>query len=173
MNTMLQTTITPRYINPPKGNARSWAIKDVNGEYWGFPENLRQYFNENQPVHVSYDDRVVNGRTFHNIKDVHAANGAPAPQQPAPQPQYTPPSAAPAQPPARAYAPPPAPALAPVQSNGNSYYRPTSPVDAERMFCCGALNAAIQGGQIQLDGAQITAFVNAMRQVWAATLGAQ
>lgn len=57
--------------------------------------------------------------------------------------------------------------------NGGGYTRqPTSPVDAERMFVCGAINAAIQGGHLPIEGGAVEGAVNAMRQVWEKTFGA-
>jgi hypothetical protein len=167
MNTQLQTTIVPKFVNPPRGNARSWSIKDEAGAFWGLPAHLSNRVQPGQPIHVSYDEKHVNGKTYRDIRELSPAGGmAPQPQQ-----QYAPPPSAPQAPAAQQpYRPAPAPAQ--TNGNGNGYYRPTSPVDAERMFVCGAVNAAIQGGQLPIDAPAVEAAVNAMRQAWAATFGA-
>ena len=56
--------------------------------------------------------------------------------------------------------------------NGNGYYRPTAPRDAERMFVCSVLNAFIQTGRIADDVATLTTAVKNLRLVWADTFGA-
>jgi hypothetical protein len=43
---------------------------------------------------------------------------------------------------------------------------------AERIFVCGALNAAISGGHVELSDATLSNVVNVLRSVWSHTLGA-
>lgn len=67
----------------------------------------------------------------------------------------------------------PAGGLSPApQSNGGGNYRPTSPVDAERMYVCSLVNAGIQAGRIDFTEGAIEAATNAARNAWRNTFGA-
>lgn len=64
---------------------------------------------------------------------------------------------------------------APPQASGGSYagkYGKTDDATAERIFVCGALNAAIQGGHVEISSAVIGNVVNMLRLVWSETFGA-
>lgn len=50
-------------------------------------------------------------------------------------------------------------------------YGQTDNKTAERIFVCGALNAAIHGGHVQVTPETLTQAVNDLRQVWASTFG--
>jgi hypothetical protein len=60
-------------------------------------------------------------------------------------------------------------------SNGNgakyNTYRETSPTDAERMFVCSLLNAAISAGKLPLTRDSIIDAVNNTRAAWMNTFG--
>lgn len=58
------------------------------------------------------------------------------------------------------------------EGSGGGKYGNQSDVTAERIFVCGALNAAISGGHVELSDAAISNVVNILRDVWANTLGA-
>ncbi len=62
----------------------------------------------------------------------------------------------------------------PVQSNGvrTNTYRETSPTDAERMFVCSLLNAAIAAGKLQLSAESLVAAIKTTRAAWQHTFGA-
>lgn len=63
--------------------------------------------------------------------------------------------------------------LAPPSTNsgGGGKYGRTDDATAERIFVCGALNAAIQGGHVELSSATLGNVVNMLRQVWSETFG--
>lgn len=152
MNTLLQATVTPKFIDPPKEGKKNWRVKDANNEAWSIPANLKDKFAVGQPIDIAYEDTSFQGKTFHMVKDARPA----AAQAQAPAPQTNGNGHA---------APTPAPA-------GNGYARqPTPLIDAERMFVCGAVNAAIQSGRLDLTTASVAGAVNAMRDAWAATFG--
>jgi hypothetical protein len=60
-------------------------------------------------------------------------------------------------------------------SNGNgakyNSYRETSPTDAERMFVCSLLNAAISAGKLQLSAESLVAAIKTTRAAWTQTFG--
>lgn len=56
-------------------------------------------------------------------------------------------------------------------SNGNNYYRPTAPRDAERMFVCANLGHFIDRGAVSLEAGQMVDAVNILREVWQSTFG--
>jgi hypothetical protein len=55
--------------------------------------------------------------------------------------------------------------------SGNTY-RETSQRDAERMFVCSLLNAAIAAGRIELTQSDLVQAVETLRDTWDATFGA-
>jgi hypothetical protein len=65
--------------------------------------------------------------------------------------------------------------MAPPRPAGNRFSGPreTSMKDAERMFVCSLLNAAIQSGKVEFSGAKLEAAVNGLRSVWANTFAAE
>lgn len=72
----------------------------------------------------------------------------------------------PATQPLRAVPASPAPPPAAVGAYGN-----VSADTAERIFVCGALNAALQSGQVQPTRQSVGVFVNVLRGVWRDSLG--
>jgi hypothetical protein len=50
--------------------------------------------------------------------------------------------------------------------NGNGYYRPTSPVDAERMFVTATLGAFIKAGKIEPELGKVTNAITVLRQAY-------
>lgn len=62
---------------------------------------------------------------------------------------------------------------APATSGGarGGGMRETSPTDAERMFVCSMVNAAVSSGKIEFSAVAIAEAVNYMRQVWGGTFG--
>jgi hypothetical protein len=61
---------------------------------------------------------------------------------------------------------------APTEGSGGGKYAPVGDATAERIFVCGALNAAISGGHVELSDATLSNVVNVLRSVWSHTLGA-
>lgn len=68
-------------------------------------------------------------------------------------------------------APPAAAQSAPRASGSNGYAKPTDDATAERIYCCGIVNAAISSGSLTLSTASLVAATNAARQAWAQTFG--
>lgn len=59
-------------------------------------------------------------------------------------------------------------------SSGGSKYGQTDDATAERIFICGAVNAAIQAGQINVtDGPGTLEIVRKLREVWKRSFGAK
>ncbi len=58
-----------------------------------------------------------------------------------------------------------------AQSSGAGKYGKTDDTTAERIFVCGALNAAISGGHVELSDATLSNVVNMLRLVWSETFG--
>jgi hypothetical protein len=56
-------------------------------------------------------------------------------------------------------------------SGGNGYYRPTSPVDSERMFVCSLMNAFIQAGKIEPEQTRVVRAIEVLRNAYQATFG--
>ena len=77
----MEATIQPKYVNPPKGNGKSWSVKDANGDYWGCTQEVANYIKDMQAqgaaVVVTYETRDYQGKTYKNIKSA-AASSQPA-----------------------------------------------------------------------------------------------
>lgn len=144
MNTLLQATVTPKFIDPPKEGKKNWRVKDANNEVWSIPANLKDKFTVGQPIDIAYEDTSFQGKTFHMVKDARPA--AAQSQAPAPQTNGH---------------------TAPHQ-NGNGHQAVNKD---EMIFVCGALNNALNSGKVEPSTVAMTAFVNAARQTWAATFG--
>ena len=57
--------ITVAYVNPPKGNARSGSIKDVNGIYYSvWPDKLDQ-FEVGGRCTIEYEEKQANNGNFY------------------------------------------------------------------------------------------------------------
>jgi hypothetical protein len=148
MNSVLDKVITVQAINfPPDGKKRG-TIRTTEGQTLGvWPEKI-SLFRQGGTYDVAIEERNFNGATLRNITD------------------------------ARPLAAPPAAAAEPRQQqqastgngngNGNAgYYRPTAPVDAERMFVCSILNAFVQAGKVELEPRSLAAATMMLRRLWA------
>lgn len=140
---MNQASITVKYYNAPNGN-RPASVKDAAGTYYSIPKELEGRLQPNTSYEVLYDTVEKNGKTYYNIKSLarNAANGNGA---------------------------------APAAASGTpkqDFYRPTSPVDAERMFVCATLGAYINAGQLPLGEGEIVDAIHVLRNAWVQTFGA-
>jgi hypothetical protein len=144
---------------------RSGKIKLQSGEVLcAFPDKL----NLVQMGNSYAFDVKANGR-FLDVKAVTPLSPtATAPRQPVPQREALP--APQAQQTAREFDPPP-PRKPAASSNGNQFYRPTAPRDAERMFVCSTLNAFIQTGRINISTEGLVQHIKVLRAAWEATFG--
>ncbi len=62
-------------------------------------------------------------------------------------------------------------APAPSTASGGAKYDTTDDKTAERIFVCGALNAMISGGHVEVSQVYISNVVNVLRASWAETFG--
>lgn len=156
-------TITVQYANPKKEGQRNASIKDVDGAYyWVRPEEL-QNFQPGVTYEISFVTTESNGYTNRTIKSYEAQRQEPLSQsaaRPAPRTQAAqgPRPAVVRQAPASVEQPEPKRQAAP-QSNGNGYYRPTSPEDKKSMFRCASITALIRAGQLRADRNEIAAAI--------------
>lgn len=145
---MTQATFTPKFLNPPKGNARSATIKDTDGGFWGCHPGDLSKFQVNVPVTVDYVTRTGNdGRTYYNITSII---GQQAPGNP---------QAGQAQRPAQFRGPA-------QQSRPNGQFKPRDPQESENIFICGVVNQAIAHQSYPLDSASLAALVANARAAW-------
>lgn len=159
-----ETTVIVAYVNEPKGRARSASIKDVDGVYYWIKPDWLADFSPGATYRLRFtvkDDGNYTNRTVHSYELVSRAI---APVRTPPRSQAAR-QAAPAQ------------RSAPVQQphhepqNGNGYYRPTHPRDAERIFVCAALGHFIDRGALKGEVGELVDAVNVLREVWRATFG--
>jgi hypothetical protein len=152
-------TIVVAYVNPPKPGQKSASIKDTDGlYYWIKPAEMPLYQVDGK-YEISFITTQSNGYTNRTIKSVEAVQQRAQPARQAAPPQQR---TAPMQQQQAPQSPP----------NGNGFYRPTHPRDAERMFVCASLGHFIDRGTVTLDSTQLVDAVNVIRAVWQATFGA-
>ena len=141
----LTTTVVPSFVNPPKAGKREGSIKVADGSYYGVPPALLSNFQAGNSYTVEYTEKQGTGqwagKVFRSITRIAATEQA-KPEQAAAQ-----------------------------QSGGGTRYGATDDKTAERIFCCGALNAAIQSGNVVLGKPELITLVNDLRAVWANTFG--
>lgn len=144
---MPKATIEVQYVNEPQEGRKSGSVKDATGTYYYVWPDMLPKFEIGKTYEIMFEDSVSksNGRTYHTVKTVTpvngATNGAGA-------------SWGKSKP-----------------STGNGTYRETSARDAERMFVCSILNASIQAGKVEFNGAELKRAVIGLRSVWAETFG--
>ena len=136
-----------------------------------FPEKLQQIV-EGQSYDFGCSTSEFKGVIHNTIRSMRAAPAAqPSPQYSAP-PRSQPQRQAPAEPQRSAsvnqHVPP---SQNSTPQNGNGFYRPTHPRDAERMFTTATLGHFIDRGIVTLDPGSIADAVNVLREVWQATFG--
>ena len=155
---MEDATLTVQYVNEPKPGKKLGNIKDTNGQPWLVVPSMLPRFAEGETYKVEYtESHADNGMIFRHVKNLYQAEPSRAMQTPpertAPIPQST------------------------RQTNGkkmdqSNFYRPTSPRDSERMFVCSTLNAFISTGRVNNEVEVLVEYVNALRQVYQRTFGA-
>lgn len=155
-----RTTVTVQYVNPPKPGKKSGTIKSIDGQMFGvWPDKLGD-FEPGETYEIDFTEKAVGGITYRDVKAVRPAATRTSQRRQA----------------ATAASPPPAQTnghAAPQHGgSGGQYYRPTAPVDAERMWTCGLLQAFIKTGRLDLNEDMLTQATNILRSTWQATFGA-
>ncbi len=138
-------TITVQYVNPPKPGKKMGSIKDTAGRYINvWPDKLDQ-FQPNGTYNVMLEQGEWQGKTTYTLKSMADDTQRVPAAKPVTQ----------------------AVPLKPIPLSP----RETSPRDAERMFVCSLMNAAIQGKQVNLAEDDLASVVNSLRFVWQQTFG--
>lgn len=143
---MPSLTMTVKYVNPPTQGKRRGTIKGADNQYLGVFGDKIHLFQAGQTYEIEYTESTsTDGVTYRNV--VTASQVMPA--------QASKPVAD-----------------VPVRNNGGgNTYRETCAKDAERMFVCGALNAALHSSQVQPTRQSVGVFVNVLRGVWRDSFG--
>lgn len=147
---MPQATLTPKFINPPRGNARSASIKDENGSYWGIHPGDMSKFTANVPVTVEYATSENNGKVYYNIKSIvgQQASANPQAQHQGSRPQIN------------------APQMA-IPNQQRPLANPQAdPRKSEDIFVCGVINHAIAHQSLPLDSVSLRQVIAAARTAW-------
>lgn len=154
-------TVTVAFVNPPKAPRKSGTIKDSDGQYFSaWPDKLAQ-FRAGETYEIEFTEKKLDsGIVARDIKTARPVATVSTPLQG----EHTVNAAV------REVVTKPKPAAQPT--NGATYYRPTAPRDAERMFVCGTLQACIKTGRIEFTEDALINTINALRDAWAATFGA-
>lgn len=143
---MTTTTVTVAYVNAPRPNKKKGTIKVDDGSYYlAFPNILSQ-FREGGKYEITYETSEYQGRMYRTVQTVKALDGSSnvsAPQV----------------------------FQAPEPAMSGARYGNADDKTAERIFVCGALNAAITSKAIELNIASLTQLVTILRTVWKATFG--
>lgn len=164
--TLERATITVARIIPAKDRGKSATIKDVDGRMFGIWPDKLGLVNEGASYDVEFSENVKSGTTYRDIKAIRE-NQRQAPRAQASE-RKSDPFVTSSEMRDQRQSEPPKPQQ---NGNGNGYYRPTAPRDAERMFVCSTLNAFIQTGRVENDADELVARVNILREVWQRTFG--
>ena len=143
------TTLTVKYINPPKPGSQRGSIKGTDGTTLGvFPDKMKLF-----EIGQTYTVEFTDGQ-YQNVRSAKPqfVSGAYRGEAPAPG--------------------TPTPAL-PHKGGGapNNTYRETCPADAERMFTCAVLTAFIKAGELKNDKQALWDTTNMLRQLWHHSFG--
>lgn len=141
---MQTAQITVKYINPPKGKGPA-SVKDATGKYWKFwtREIPLETFAENGCYTIGYKTEKYNDQDQFYIQQA-MENGSVAPAAATPK----------------------------VNGHSNGKYQPTDNATSERIFVCGALNAAVGAGKVDVYAPdELVSAVEALRSAYQATFG--
>lgn len=139
---MPEAVLTPKYVNPPKGNGKSWSVKDANGEYWYCAPEVANYIKDmmgqGASVAVVYTTKPrEDGGEWKTIKSASASAQQARPAQ---------------------------------QAAGGERYDEAQ--KAEDIFISGAINHAIAEGQLVIPNASVQAWTHylmVLRSAWRAS----
>ena len=140
---MTTTTVTVKYVNPPKDGKKRGTIKTTDDQFIGVWADKIHLFEVGKTYEIELTETESNGVTYRNVKTVKMVAG-----------------------------PEPAPVVT-SKSSGGGYnnYREMSPKDAEGSFVCATLGALIRAGEVKNDKAQLWATTNMLRALWQHTFG--
>jgi hypothetical protein len=153
---MPTTQMTIKLINQPGSTGRGSIVGTDDQRLGIFPEKAG-LFEVGKTYEIDYTETDRNGRTLRNVKNAKQVAASPPASEPFVSGAYRPSATTQA-------------AAAPA-SNGNGYYRPTSPQDSERMFVCSLMNAFIQAGKIEPEQWKVITAINVLRTAYQKTFG--
>ena len=144
---MLQTQVTPQYVNPAKPGKKFGNIKEASGVKWIIPAGWENLFSPNVPAHIDYEAQTWGSESVNIVRGVNG-NMQPAPTQPSPPNPMAPP------------VPQPLPAIPvppqPVASRDDKV--------AEEIFVTGIVGRAMGSGQFSV--LDIAVLAKAATQAW-------
>jgi hypothetical protein len=145
MSTVGTKIVTISFVNQPKQpGGKKGTIKTKDNEIYGVWADKLANFQPGKTYEIKFEESEYNGKTYRTVTNWTEKTA----EQP------------------------PAGNGSGNGNGGQQYYRPTSPVDAERMFVTSLVNAGVQAGKVNFSGVEIAAAVNAAREAWQQTFGA-
>ena len=144
---MPQTQIIPKYVNAPRGNARSATVKDDQGGYWGIHPGDMGKFQVGVPVTIDYTVRTgQDGKSYYNVTSIVGGLGQ-APTNP--QANFQ-------------------PLKGRIETKWSDTPRPfqADPRKSEDIFVCGVVNSAISHQSYLLDPSSLATLVRNARAAW-------
>ena len=143
MTSVLDKTITVKYVNPPSPPKKRGTIKTTTDEVYGvFPDKMG-LFQVGDTYDIEFKEQAFNGTVLCNITDVRPAEKTTTA----------------------------AVAAVPQHAPSTATYRPTAPEDAERMFVCATLTALIKAGEVKNDKEQLWHATRTLANIWRHTWG--
>lgn len=135
---MPSTVVEVAYVNQPRPGAKMGSIKGADGVYYGVPPAMLGLIQQHGVYDIFYEDHEYQGKTYHSVKSLKPVTKTAAAAESVMK------SAA-----------------------GGVQRAPTNPVDARRMFICGALNAALHGQGLEaIQAGPLGEAVEALDVVW-------
>ena len=163
---MQTATVEVKYVNPPKSGKQYGSIKDADNNIWPVKKDRIGDFEPNNQYELAYTEADNGFKNIIGVKLVQPEPVLPRGEFAKIEPQGRNGATLMAR-----SAQQPAPQTKP-QANANGYYRPTAPRDSERMFVCAIAGHWIDTGRLDMTEEAMIGLVNSLRNVYAATFGA-
>lgn len=81
---MMQATIVPSFIDPPKPGKKNFSVKDKDNVRWSVPPGIAQQMQKGQAIVVDYEVSDFQGRSYNLVKGMAGSMSPPSqPQRPA------------------------------------------------------------------------------------------
>lgn len=141
---MLTTTITVARKTAPKPGKKNWTIMSPEEVFYSVPPAVASNITQGGRYSLQYEEATFNDIIFNMVKSAKVYEPAQSSGQAGAAAQTRP-------------------------SYGK--YGSTDDVTAERIFVCGAVNAALTNGSLDPSRTAIMAFVIDLRAVWRNSLG--
>jgi hypothetical protein len=83
---MMQATIVPSFIDPPRPGKKNFSVKDKDNVRWSVPPGIAQNMQKGQAVIVDYEVNEFQGKSYNIVKGIAGSMSPPSQPQTAARP---------------------------------------------------------------------------------------